>query len=54
MRTPAPSSQAGSLSTYLSEISRYPLLTVDEEQRLAKQVDGWTDEWLRLSETADA
>lgn len=26
----------------------------DEEQRLAKQVDGWTDEWLRLSETADA
>jgi ATP-binding cassette subfamily F protein 3 len=26
----------------------------DEEQKLAKQVDGWTDEWLRLSETADA
>jgi hypothetical protein len=26
----------------------------DDEQRLAKQVDGWTDEWLRLSETADA
>lgn len=28
---------AGSLAMYLSEINRYPLLTVDEEQRLARR-----------------
>ncbi len=31
------SSHAGSLSTYLSEINRYKLLTVEEEQRLARR-----------------
>ncbi len=29
-------SSAGSLAMYLAEINRYPLLTVDEEQRLAR------------------
>src|ERR1700737_4682446 len=29
-------SNSGSLALYLSEINRYPLLTVDEEQRLAR------------------
>jgi RNA polymerase sigma-32 factor len=28
---------AGSLTTYLAEINRYPLLSVDEEQRLARR-----------------
>jgi RNA polymerase sigma-32 factor len=32
-----PSSSSGSLAVYLAEINRYPLLTVDEEQRLARQ-----------------
>src|SRR5258708_35766134 len=31
------SSSAGSLSTYLSEISRYALLSVKEERRLARR-----------------
>jgi ATPase subunit of ABC transporter with duplicated ATPase domains len=26
----------------------------DEEQKLAAKVDAWTDEWMRLSEAADA
>jgi RNA polymerase sigma-32 factor len=35
-RTTVPST-SGSLEMYLSEINRYPLLTVEEEQRLARQ-----------------
>ena len=31
------SSSSGSLAMYLSEISQYPLLTVDEEQKLARR-----------------
>jgi RNA polymerase sigma-32 factor len=37
MKRVTPSNTATSLETYLSEINRYPLLTVDEEQRLARQ-----------------
>jgi len=37
MRTSDVSSSAGSLTKYLSEINRYPLLSVDEEQRLARR-----------------
>jgi RNA polymerase sigma-32 factor len=37
MRSSPPPSTAGSLSKYLSEISRYPLLSADEEQRLARR-----------------
>jgi len=37
MKRPSLSSTGTSLETYLSEINRYPLLTVDEEQRLARE-----------------
>jgi RNA polymerase sigma-32 factor len=37
MQLSTESSSPGSLSMYLSEINRYPLLTVDEEQALARK-----------------
>ncbi|MGC3999155.1 MAG: RNA polymerase sigma factor RpoH [Anaeromyxobacter sp.] len=37
MKRQSTPSTSGSLELYLSEINRYPLLTVDEEQRLARQ-----------------
>ena len=37
MQAAAFPSNSGSLAVYLAEINRYPLLTVDEEQRLARK-----------------
>ncbi|MBI3183854.1 MAG: RNA polymerase sigma factor RpoH [Myxococcales bacterium] len=37
MHTASEQSSSSSLSMYLAEINRYPLLTVDEEQRLARR-----------------
>lgn len=37
MRQPSDPNNSGSLNMYLNEISRYPLLSVEEEQRLARR-----------------
>ena len=40
MKRATPRSAGSSLEMYLSEINRYPLLTVEEEQRLARELRG--------------